>query len=375
MDILIKTSVLREALQNVIAVIDKSFAKPILSNFLIKTLEFEEGEVQAEFTATDYELSLIERHAVEIRERGSICVNARKMYDIVREFSGEMVHIQSTEQLWVNTTCGHSKLQLPTVEVGLYPQTEIEELPEKLSMPVKDLKRGIDMTLFAAQTNESRRNLMGVNLTTPETGKVRWLATDGHRLAQVLSETEGTSFSQVQDAIIPRKTLSEVSRSAELFGDTVQVSFDDRVMQFMGNNLTYKTRLIEGKFPNCDPIIPKDNTLVTTVDRECLISSLKIVSSISTEKLRPVKLTLSSGKLRVESEKAEYGEVSDELDAQYSGEDFQIGFNSRYLLDTLGVMSTSQVCMEFKNPMSPSVVREEADGSFLSVIMPLRIEW
>ena len=242
-------------------------------------------------------------------------------------------------------------------------------------MPVKDLKRGIDMTLFAAQTNESRRNLMGVNLTTPETGKVRWLATDGHRLAQVLSETEGTSFSQVQDAIIPRKTLSEVSRSAELFGDTVQVSFDDRVMQFMGNNLTYKTRLIEGKFPNCDPIIPKDNTLVTTVDRECLISSLKIVSSISTEKLRPVKLTLSSGKLRVESEKAEYGEVSDELDAQYSGEDFQIGFNSRYLLATLGVMSTSQVCMEFKNPMSPSVVREEADGSFLSVIMPLRIEW
>jgi DNA polymerase-3 subunit beta len=166
-----------------------------------------------------------------------------------------------------------------------------------------------------------------------------------------------------------------VRRSVELFGDTVQVSFNDRVMQFMGNDLAYKTRLIEGKFPNCDPIIPKDNTLVATVDRERLVSSLKIVSSISTEKLRPVKLTLSSGKLRVESEKAEYGEVSDELDAEYSGEDFQIGFNSRYLLDTLGVMSTAQVRMEFKNPMSPSVVREEADGSFLSVIMPLRIEW
>ena len=375
MDILIKTSVLRDALQNVIAVIDKSLAKPILSNFLIKTLEAEGDETQAEFTATDYELSLIERHSVEVREEGSICVNARKMYDIVREFSGEMVHIQSTEQLWVNVTCGSSELRLPTVEVGLYPQTEIEDLPEKLSIPVEDLKRGIDMTLFAAQTNESRRNLMGVNLTTPETGKVRWLATDGHRLAQVLSETESTSFSQVQEVIIPRKALSEVRRSVELFGDTVQVSFDDRVMQFMGNDLAYKTRLIEGKFPNCDPIIPKDNTLVATVDRERLVSSLKIVSSISTEKLRPVKLTLSSGKLRVESEKAEYGEVSDELDAEYSGEDFQIGFNSRYLLDTLGVMSTAQVRMEFKNPMSPSVVREEADGSFLSVIMPLRIEW
>ena len=136
MDILIKTSVLRDALQNVIAVIDKSLAKPILSNFLIKTLEAEGDETQAEFTATDYELSLIERHSVEVREEGSICVNARKMYDIVREFSGATVRIQSTEQLWVNATCGNTELRLPTVEVGLDPQTEIEDLPEKLSIPV-----------------------------------------------------------------------------------------------------------------------------------------------------------------------------------------------------------------------------------------------
>ena len=106
-----------------------------------------------------------------------------------------------------------------------------------------------------------------------------------------------------------------------------------------------------------------------------MVSALRIVSSISYEKLKPVKLTLAEGKLRLESEKAEYGEVSDEMEADYSGEDFQVGFNSRYLLDALGVIQTERVKLECKNPMSPSVIRAADDEEYLAVIMPLRIEW
>ena len=119
----------------------------------------------------------------------------------------------------------------------------------------------------------------------------------------------------------------------------------------------------------------RDNHLVAIVDRERLVSALRIVSSISYEKLKPVKLTLAEGKLRLESEKAEYGEVSDEMEADYSGEDFQVGFNSRYLLDALGVIQTERVKLECKNPMSPSVIRAADDEEYLAVIMPLRIEW
>ena len=376
MEILIQQEVLRSALQNIISIIDKSASKPILSNFLLKSTAGEtEGDGEVEFSATDYELSIIEKFPAEVAEPGSICLNAKKVYDICREFQGSEIRIRSTEQHWVHITSGASEMRLPLVEVGLYPQTELEQLTESLVLPAQDLKQCIDMTLFAAQTNESRKNLMGVNLSSKEGNLTRWLATDGHRLAQMLKGVEDVHFEKVPEVIIPRKALSEIRKAMDLFGDEVNVSFDDRVMQFVGSQVSFKTRLIEGKFPNCDPIIPKDNHLIATVDRERLVSALRIVSSISYEKLKPVKLTLTEGKLRLESEKAEYGEVSDEMEADYSGEDFQVGFNSRYLLDALGVMQAERVRLECKNPMSPSVIRAADDDEYLAVIMPLRIEW
>ena len=124
-----------------------------------------------------------------------------------------------------------------------------------------------------------------------------------------------------------------------------------------------------------DPIIPKDSTLEMIVDRERFISSLRIVSSISSEKLRPVKLIISPGSLKLESEKADYGEVIDEIEIEYEGESFEIGFNSRYLLDVLSVLETKNVVLECKNSMSPTIIKSQGDESFLSVIMPLRVEW
>ena len=175
--------------------------------------------------------------------------------------------------------------------------------------------------------------------------------------------------------IIPRKALIEVRRTADLFGKTVNITFDSRVMQFSGENISFKTRLIEGKFPNCDPIIPKDNNLEIKLNRENFINSLRIVSSISTEKLRPVKIIVSSGILRLESEKADYGEVVDEIEALYEGDTFQIGFNSRYLLDVLGVIESEEIFIYCKNSMSPTIIKSSTEKSFLSVIMPLRVEW
>ncbi len=376
MEILIQQEVLRSALQNIISIIDKSAAKPILSNFLLKTVETGEGQLnEVEFSATDYELSIIERFPAEVVGAGSICVNAKKVYDICRELQGNEIRIRATEQHWVYITSGASELRLPLVEVGLYPQTELEKLQESIVMPAQEVKQCIDMTLFAAQTNESRKNLMGVCLSSKDQDQTRWLATDGHRLAQMLKSSEGVKFEKVPEVIIPRKALSEIRKAIDLFGEEIEISFDDRVMQFVGGQISFKTRLIEGKFPNCDPIIPKDNHLVAVVDRDRLVSALRIVSSISYDKLKPVKLTITSGKLKLESEKAEYGEVSDELEAEYAGEDFQVGFNSRYLLDALGVIQADKVQLEFKNPMSPSVLRAVGDTEYLSVIMPLRIEW
>ena len=375
MEIDLKREAFSSTLQNINSVVDKSTSsnKPILSNFVIRTVEGEGSKV--EFSSTDYELSLVERVEAEITEPGSICVNAKKVFDIVKELQGEDVKIRSTEQLWIHITCGSSEMRLPSVEVGLYPQTVLEDLPQSVTISVDDLKQCIDMTLFAAITNESRRNLMGVCLSSTSDQQTRWLSTDGHRLAQILKSVDDLNFSEDQEVIVPRKALTEVRRTADLFGQTVVISFDERVMQFTGGRISFKTRLIEGKFPNCDPIIPKDNTMEIIVNRESFINSLRIVSSISSEKLRPVKLLISQGVLKMESEKADYGEVVDEIEVGYEGDPFQIGFNSRYLLDVLSVIESEDIKLECKNSMSPTIIKSTVDESFLSVIMPLRVEW
>jgi len=375
MEINLKREAFSSTLQNINSVVDKSTSsnKPILSNFVIRTMEGEVSKV--EFSSTDYELSLVEQVEAEITEPGSICVNAKKVFDIVKELQGEDVKIRSTEQLWIHITCGSSEMRLPSVEVGLYPQTVLEDLPQSVTISVDDLKQCIDMTLFAAITNESRRNLMGVCLSSTSDQQTRWLSTDGHRLAQILKSVDDLNFSEDKEVIVPRKALTEVRRAADLFGQTVVISFDERVMQFTGGRISFKTRLIEGKFPNCDPIIPKDNTMEIIVNRESVINSLRIVSSISSEKLRPVKLLISQGVLKLESEKADYGEVVDEMEIGYEGDPFQIGFNSRYLLDVLIVIESEDIKLECKNSMSPTIIKSTVDESFLSVIMPLRVEW
>ena len=375
MEINLKREAFSSTLQNINSVVDKSTSsnKPILSNFVIRTMEGEVSKV--EFSSTDYELSLVEQVEAEITEPGSICVNAKKVFDIVKELQDEDVKILSTEQLWIHITCGSSEMRLPSVEVGLYPQTVLEDLPQSVTISVDDLKQCIDMTLFAAITNESRRNLMGVCLSSTSDQQTRWLSTDGHRLAQILKSVDDLNFSEDKEVIVPRKALTEVRRTADLFGQTVVISFDERVMQFTGGRISFKTRLIEGKFPNCDPIIPKDNTMEIIVNRESFINSLRIVSSISSEKLRPVKLLISQGVLKLESEKADYGEVVDEIEIGYEGDPFQIGFNSRYLLDVLIVIESEDIKLECKNSMSPTIIKSTVDESFLSVIMPLRVEW
>ncbi len=375
MEINLKREAFSSTLQNINSVVDKSTSsnKPILSNFVIRTMDGEVSKV--EFSSTDYELSLVEQVEAEITEPGSICVNAKKVFDIVKELQDEDVKIRSTEQLWIHITCGSSEMRLPSVEVGLYPQTVLEDLPQSVTISVDDLKQCIDMTLFAAITNESRRNLMGVCLSSTSDQQTRWLSTDGHRLAQILKSVDDLNFSEDQEVIVPRKALTEVRRTADLFGQTVVISFDERVMQFTGGRISFKTRLIEGKFPNCDPIIPKDNTMEIIVNRESFINSLRIVSSISSEKLRPVKLLISQGVLKLESEKADYGEVVDEIEIGYEGDPFQIGFNSRYLLDVLIVIESEDIKLECKNSMSPTIIKSTVDESFLSVIMPLRVEW
>jgi len=167
-----------------------------------------------------------------------------------------------------------------------------------------------------------------------------------------------------------------MQRVLERHDDAVEIAFDERNLLLHAGKTVLMTRLIEGKFPNVDPVIPQDNDKSVRVNRERIMNALKIVSFMSSEKIKPVKMSLESALLRVESERAEYGDVADELPVEYEGEELKIGFNAKYLLDVLSVVGQSEhVEMKLKGSLNPCLIQLPEDSSFLSVVMPLRIEW
>ena len=376
MEIIIKKEILISAIQSIGSITDKSNFKPILSNFILKTLDDQQGIDGlscVEIQATDYEITIIGKFPAQIIQYGSICINAKRLYGFCKNLTEKEISIQSTEQMWIHVNSGASELKLPCIDVDLYPQILMEDLSNKFSTNTADLGKFISKTLFASQTNESRRNLMGICLSISNE-ETRWLTTDGHRIAQYTGNVESDPFESRFELIIPRKALLEVMKAVDLFQDPIEISFDDRTIQFRGSHFKISSRLIEGKFPNCDPIIPQDNDFSVSINRERLINALKITSLISNEKLKPVKMIISPEKLILESEKTEYGETRDEIEIQHSGT-HKIGMNARYLLDVLYVLDSVEIIFEFKGPMSACVIKDPTDDNFLSVIMPLRIEW
>ena len=376
MKIKINKNTLIQALQLITPVTDKSSSKPILSNFLLSAEKGGKDGDRVGFSATDYEIAIKGQMPAQTEEAGTVCISAKKVLEVCREFLADEIQIQTNDQLWVTLEGGSSRLRLPSMDVGLYPAMEMNDLAHGFKMDTAALKQAIDLTLFATQTNEARKNLMGVNLKMREAHQSRWTATDGHRLAQVSKPVENGDLSGAPEIIIPRKSLGEMRKVLDLAGEQARVSFDERSLKLGTDSISLTTRLIEGKFPNVDPIIPKDNEKQVDVNRERLLSSLKIVSLMSSEKIKPVKLSLAPGTLKLESERAEYGDAADEIPVEYGGEAFQIGFNARYLMDVLTVASHGEtIRLEMKGPLNPCLMHVPGDPTFLSVVMPLRIEW
>ncbi|MCH8843952.1 MAG: DNA polymerase III subunit beta [SAR324 cluster bacterium] len=375
MKITVNKSTLISALQIITPITDRSSSKPILSNFLLSTMEEGDGK-SVEFSATDYEIAIKGRFDAKTEEAGTICISAKKVLEVCREFLADEVRITADDQLWVTLEGGSSRLRLPSMDTGLYPQMDMADLDNSFRIDVAALKDAIDLTIFATQTDETRKNLMGVNLRIDEHQQSHWTATDGHRLAQVHKPVADGKLESPPEIIIPRRSLVEMRKILERTEGPVSLSFDERSMKLSTESITLTTRLIEGKFPNVDPIIPKDSDKTLEINRERMVNALKIVSLMSSEQIKPVKLSLNPGTLRLESERAEYGDALDEIPVEYDGEPLQIGFNARYLLDVLLVATHGDtVKLEMKGPLNPCLVSMPNDPSFLAVVMPLRIEW
>ncbi len=353
-------------------VVEKRGTMPILSNILLEA----SGD-HMKVSATDLELALVTEGKAEVKSGGKAVVNARNLYEIVKEAPDESIKISKKGES-LEILSGKSRFKVVGMNPEEFPTLSKISSSEEISMEGEDVEDMIRKTHYAASTDETRYTLNGVCLVKVQKGDkvfLRLVATDGHRLSYTERETN-KNWNLLKGIIIPRKGVAELRNLISNSEGDLLVSMDDKAIRFRRGKTAHTTltvRLIEGDFPNYEQVIPKKSDKIVSVDRSLLLGALRRASIMTSDQARGVKFSFSEGVLEISSSHPDLGEASEEVAIDYKGTKFQVGFNPRYYLDLLGVMEDEKVVLELKDEVSPCVVRSEFDRGFLALIMPMRI--
>jgi DNA polymerase-3 subunit beta len=356
-------------LQNVV---EKRSSMPILANVL---LEARKKPARLTLAATDLEIGIRGSHEAEVQTAGSVTVSAKKLYEIVRELGDEPVEVQVRENAYLDIHSGRSHFTLAGTAAEEYP-TLPEFAPERLAtLQAVVLSTMIERTLYAASLDETRYNLNGVLFEVqPDLGKVRMVATDGHRLAYVDRSVGPEVAGLASGVIVPRKGLAELKRLVdEDDADEVQLGFEGNSGVVRKGEVTLVMRLIEGEFPSYQQVLPKQARWRLVVPVEELARVLRRVALLSAERSRAVRLEFSKGSLRVSAKNPDVGEAQEELDADYDGEPLAIAFNAGYLLEALAAARSKEIELGLQDELSPVQLRPTDDPDTLAVVMPMRL--
>ena len=365
MDLTISQDIFLRGLQKIQGIVERKNALPILSHFLL-TARGQETVIHA----TDLELGYEGYLETTVNRPGTTTLPARKTFDIMRELTaGSSVNLNVNEG-WAHITSESSKFKVPCLPPEEYPALPAIDEAVFSTIDGRAFEEMIRHTVFATSHDETRYTLSGV-LMTCEGGNMTMVATDGHRLAHV---KQAMALDQSLQVILPRKALEEVSRFAnDGESENIQIAVLSNHVVFRKERTTLVTRLIEGQFPDYQGVIPQAHDAVVTVGHEGLLRALRRVSLLTNEKTHPVRIDFDSQCLTLRSNTPELGEASDQIPADYQGEELTIGFNARYLMDALAVTSEKDVCLEITDPVNPVIFRPSEGDSFFCVIMPMRV--
>lgn len=352
-----------KGLQMVQNIVEPRQTLPILANVLLET-----DEEAVRITATDLEVGARVAVPAKIAGKGAITLSARKLVEIVKELPAAEVSLKLQENAWVGLRCGGVAYKLVGLPPGDFPEVRAASAGGWVSLDGGLLREMLGQTSFAISHDESRYALNGVLFSAE--GELRLVATDGHRLALAARPLPGGASGGT--GIIPRKAVQEMARVLSA-GEEVQVALEENQFVLTMPNFILTARLIEGQFPNYEQVVPKGHPGRLVLSRAGFATALRRVSVLSEERTKPVKLLLSPGTLKLSAYNPELGEAEETLDAEYSGEELTIGFNSRYLLDALNPLEAERVVMELKDALSPGVIKSFEDEGYLCVIMPMRI--
>lgn len=380
MGLVIERASLLNALSLVQGIVERRTTVPILGHVLIEP----EG-TSLKLSATDLEVGIRTQVPCKSGKDKSITLNARKLFEIVREAAGEEVKLDSLDGDWVELKCGRAKFKMmgldprsfpamPSQNTGKSEGAAKKAVKAELKIPAAVLASMIDKTIFAVSPDEARYNLSGVLVEATGNNKVRMVATDGHRLSMIERDAEG--FKADSGVIIPRKGLQELRKLLEQSGDDdeTRLSIEGQLAYLKRGATEVSMRLVEGEFPDYRGVVPKSSRHQIAVGRDDLLSAIKRASIFSNERYHGIKFALSAGTLTVSSTSPEMGEANESLDVNFKGEEFAIGFNGNYLRDVLGVLSSeTDVELGLSDDASPGVVKTPADSAFTYVVMPMRL--
>ncbi|WP_168015205.1 DNA polymerase III subunit beta [Halomonas salinarum] len=366
-----KFSISREALLRPLAlvagVVERRQTLPVLSNVLIQV-----QDNQVALTGTDLEVELIGRTApTQVDEPGSATVPARKLMDICKSLP-EQSEIQFVlEDGRAVLRSGRSRFTLSTLPVAEFPNIEDGQGSAELSLPRGTLKHLIDSTSFAMAQQDVRYYLNGMLLEL-RSNLVRTVSTDGHRLA-VCSRSADIEVEPAQKLIVPRKGVLEMSRLLDDSDEPVSLTLGSTHVRAHTGEFTFTSKLVDGKFPDYERVVPRNGDKVFIADRAELRQVLSRTSILSNEKYRGVRLHLEEGNLRVMANNPEQEEAEENVAIEYSGPALEIGFNVGYLIDVLGVIDEDRIQMTLADPNSSALMEEPGGGDAMYVVMPMRL--
>src|SRR3954470_13158523 len=371
MEFSISKNALQKELGFVQGIVEKKNTIPALSNILIESV----GERTIRIIGTDLDVTIrCEMEAEEIKVPGSMCVQARKLFDISRLLPDAVVNFKKEENDWVTVKCENFRSKI----AGL-PRENFPEVPSSKSAPMRFpaevFKSFIDRTIFAITQEESRYTLSGAKFILDKTG-AKMVTTDGHRLAYIARQDLGKNASkEAIDALIPRKTLAELTKLTTNYEGEISLGADENHIYFEIGPRLLISRMLSGQFPNWEMVMPKSNDKSVFFDGTQLNQAIRRVALMADDRSHAIRFHLVPNQLQISSQNAEEGEARETVATDYAGDETEIGFNAQYLQDFLNVVGDGQVAFEFKDGNSQAQLRPAADPDYdyKYVVMPMRI--
>jgi len=355
------------ALQSVSGIVERRHTLPILANVLLR-----KNGKQIEFTTSDLEIQVRTTQELGGEDAGfNTTVGARKLIDILRSLPADQVVTLSSAQNKLTLQAGKSRFTLQTLPAEDFPLVnEAADFGPAFSVPQNTLRSLVNQVHFAMAVHDIRYYLNGI-LFIAEGKQLTLVATDGHRLA--LAQATLDNEVPKQEVILPRKTVLELQRLLRDEDTPIQMQFAGNQARFSFSGMEFVTKLVEGKFPDYNRVIPKNHKNAVVLGRVPLLNSLQRAAILTSEKFKGVRINIEPGTLRIASSNAEQEEAKEELEIDYNGDSIEIGFNVTYLMDALANMGQEMVKLELQDSAASALFTVPDQPGFKYVVMPMRI--